>query len=169
MRNRTSSTLASAMLALLVAGCNQTEQAITPTAADVEQAQSAARAVGAGDVSVRFTPIIGAPIEAITPLSRQFAKEAQARGIPIQASGEQAGKHVFKGYLSAFNDGSKTTLVYVWDVLDPAGARLHRIQGQESVEGAASDAWSIVPPAMMEKIATDVFDAYQSWLDRVSS
>ena len=51
MRNRTSSALASAMLALLIAGCNQTEQAMTPTASDVEQAQAASRAVGAGDVS----------------------------------------------------------------------------------------------------------------------
>ncbi|MAY63685.1 MAG: hypothetical protein CML29_15895 [Rhizobiales bacterium] len=166
MRNRIWSAIAPVGLILLLAGCNQTEQAITPLAADVEEAQAAAGTAQASGISLRFTPIIGAPIEAITPLSRQLAAEAQKRGFPIHASTEQAGTHILKGYLSAFNDGSQTTVVFVWDVLDPVGARLHRIQGQESVEGSSSDAWSIVTPAAMEKVATRVFDEYQAWLAR---
>jgi hypothetical protein len=168
MRNRIWSAIAPVGLALLLAGCNQTEQAITPLAADVEEAQAASGTALASGVSLRFTPIIGAPIEAITPLSRQLAAEAQKRGFTIHPSGEQAGTHILKGYLSAFNDGSSSTIVYVWDVLDPVGARLHRIQGQETVTGASADAWAIVPPSTMEKIATGVFDEYQAWLSRAS-
>lgn len=162
MRNWIWSAIAPVVLTLLLAGCNQTEQAITPLPSDV--AQATAGATQAGDVSIRFTPIIGASIEAITPLSRQLAKEAQNRGVTIYGSGEQAGVHVIKGYLSAFNDGAQTTIIYVWDVLDPAGMRLHRIQGQETVSGSADDAWAIITPATMEKIATSFFDAYQAWL-----
>ncbi len=168
MRNRIWSAIAPVGLVLLLAGCNQTEQAITPLAADVEEAQAASGSAQASGVSLRFTPIIGAPIEAITPLSRQLAAEAQKRGFTIHASSEQAGTHILKGYLSAFNDGSRSTVVYVWDVLDPVGARLHRIQGQETVEGASQDAWAIVTPSTMEKIGTTVFDEYQAWLSRTS-
>ena len=47
-----------------------------------------------------------------------------------------------KGYFSAFNDGKQTTLIYVWDVLDPPDQRIHRIQGQESVPGRPHDPWA---------------------------
>lgn len=115
--------------------------------------------------SLRFTPVIGAPVGAVTPLSRQLAAEARSRGFTIVSAAGQEGRHVLKGYFSAFNDGAKTTIVFVWDVLDPSGARLHRIQGQEEVPGAAgADPWAGVPPATMERIAARTFQDYQSWL-----
>lgn len=118
-----------------------------------------------GNATLRFTPVIGAPVAAVTPLSRQLAAEARGRGLTIVSAAGQEGRHVLKGYFSAFNDGAKTTIVYVWDVLDPAGARLHRIQGQEEVAGAAgADPWAGVPPATMERIATRTFQDYQAWL-----
>lgn len=115
--------------------------------------------------SLRFTPVIGAPVGAVTPLSRQLAAEARSRGFTIVSAAGQEGRHVLKGYFSAFNDGAKTTIVFVWDVLDPSGARLHRIQGQEEVPGAAgADPWAGVPPATMERIAARTFQDYQAWL-----
>ena len=164
------STVVASFATVLLAGCNSTEDTLRPLSNDANisaTTQTDTQTVPEGSSgTIRFTPIIGAPIEAITPLSRQLAIEAKARGFAIRASNEQSANEVLKGYLSAFNDGQQTAVIYVWDVLDPAGSRLHRIQGQEVVPGAATDAWASVPSATMERIATRIFEEYQSWRQR---
>lgn len=113
--------------------------------------------------TIRFLPIIGAPVQAVTPLSKELGTAARANGLVIKGSSDQTAEHVLKGYLSAFADGKKVTVVYVWDVLDNAGARLHRIQGQEVVDGKAADAWSAVPPEVMQEIGTATIAEYMKW------
>ena len=43
------------------------------------------------------------------------------------------------------------------------GARLHRIQGQETVSGTASDPWTVVPARTMEGIAQKTIRQYLDW------
>ncbi|MBP1852615.1 hypothetical protein [Rhizobium halophytocola] len=113
--------------------------------------------------SIRFLPIIGAPVEKVTPLSHQLGADARARGITIRGSEDNASDYILKGYLSAFADGGKINVVYVWDVLDASGARLHRIQGQERVAGESADPWAAVPSSVMQRIATETIDQYIDW------
>lgn len=113
--------------------------------------------------TIRFLPIIGAPVQAVTPLSKELGASARGNGLTIKASGDQTAEHVLKGYLSAFNDGGKVTIVYVWDVLDNSGARLHRIQGQESVKATGADTWSSVPPETMQEIGVNTIAEYMKW------
>jgi hypothetical protein len=114
--------------------------------------------------TIRFLPIIGAPVQAVTPLSRELGNSARANGLVIKGSSDQTAEHVLKGYLSAFADGKKVTVVYVWDVLDNAGSRLHRIQGQETVRAKGSDAWADVPPEVMQQIGNATIAEYMKWL-----
>ena len=113
--------------------------------------------------TIRFLPIIGAPVQAVTPLSKELGASARGNGLTIKASNDQTAEHVLKGYLSAFSDGGKVTIVYVWDVLDNSGARLHRIQGQESVKAEGSDTWSSVPPDVMKEIGVATIAEYMKW------
>ena len=113
--------------------------------------------------TIRFLPIIGAPVQAVTPLSKELGASARGNGLTIKGSNDQTAEHVLKGYLSAFSDGDKVTVVYVWDVLDNSGARLHRIQGQESVKGGGGDAWAAVPPDVMQKIGVATIGEYMKW------
>lgn len=113
--------------------------------------------------TIRFLPIIGAPVQAVTPLSKELGASARGNGLTIRSSSDQTAEHVLKGYLSAFSDGGKVTVVYVWDVLDNSGARLHRIQGQESVRGDGADAWSAVPPEVMKEIGIATIAEYMKW------
>jgi hypothetical protein len=113
--------------------------------------------------AIRFMPIIGAPIAAVTPLSRELGTSARGNGLTIKGSNDQSAEHVLKGYLSAFSDGQRVTVIYVWDVLDNAGARLHRIQGQEVVPAKGNDAWSSVPPEVMQSIGSATIAAYMKW------
>jgi hypothetical protein len=113
--------------------------------------------------TVRFLPIIGAPVQAVTPLSRQLGTEARSHGLSIRSSNDNSSSYILKGYLSAFSDSGNVTVVYVWDVLDNSGARLHRIQGQESVPSAAQDPWAAVPASVMQQIASKTITEFSSW------
>ncbi len=127
------------------------------------QQKTAAIAPAAAAGTIRFLPIIGAPVEVVTPLSKQLGAEARSHGLTIKAASDTSSQHILKGYFSALNDGGKTTVVYVWDVLDGTGNRLHRIQGQDTVNATAADLWSVVPPQTMQAIATKTISAYLDW------
>jgi hypothetical protein len=132
--------------------------------APVEEPQKAAALAPAAAAStIRFLPIIGAPVEAVTPLSKQLGAEARAHGITIKSASDPSSQHILKGYFSALKDGDSTTIVYVWDVLDGSGNRLHRIQGQDTVAASAADLWSVVPAQTMQTIATKTIGAYLDW------
>ena len=129
---------------------------------DAEEVAAVSPAAEARE-AIRFLPIIGAPVEAVTPLSRRLGAEARSNGLTIRSASDNSSKYILKGYFSAMNDSGKTTVVYVWDVLDGSGARLHRIQGQESVSGTASDPWAAVPARTMEGIAEKTIRQYLDW------
>jgi hypothetical protein len=131
-----------------------------------QQPPAAAQSASTGQGStgtVRFLPIIGAPVQAVTPLSRQLGAEARARGLTIKSANDASSEHILKGYFSAFTDGGNVTVTYVWDVLDANGGRLHRIQGQEVVPSAAKDPWAAVPASVMQQIATKSMAEYVAW------
>lgn len=130
---------------------------------DEAQQQASLPPVSADGATIRFLPIIGAPVESVTPLSRQLGVEARANGLTIKASGDTDTAYILKGYLSTFADGPQITVSYVWDVLDKSGARLHRIQGTESVPLKRGDPWAAVPAATMQKIASKTIADFDSW------
>ncbi|MET0749276.1 MAG: hypothetical protein ABWY49_13920 [Rhizobium sp.] len=129
-----------------------------------EQQQASLPPTAAADGNtIRFLPIIGAPVEAVTPLSRQLGVEARANGLTIKGSGDNDTAYILKGYLTTFADGPQITVSYVWDVLDSTGGRLHRIQGTESVPLKRGDPWAAVPPATMQKIAAKTIAEFNGW------
>jgi hypothetical protein len=142
---------------------NQTA-AQPPAAAQPAPAQQTASLAPASSAnSIRFLPIIGAPVQAVTPLSRQLGAEARAKGLTIRASNDNSAENILKGYFSAFADGAKVNVVYVWDILDANGVRLHRLQGQETVAAKGSDPWAAVTDRVMQDIAAKTLNDYSSW------
>ncbi|MBC6715991.1 hypothetical protein H9Q09_07250 [Aurantimonas sp. DM33-3] len=102
---------------------------------------------------VQFLPLVGAPEEKAVLLARALSESAAAKGVTIRPAAEAPSSVRLKGYFSAFNDGSSTTLVYVWDVLDESDRRVRRIQGQESVPGAAADPWAAIDLSTLAAVA----------------
>ncbi|EKF17245.1 hypothetical protein [Nitratireductor pacificus] len=117
----------------------------------------------AGSQRIQFAPVIGATAEAVPALSRRLETSARQRGLAIVTQ-ESTATLVMKGYFSAIADGGKTTVIYVWDVLDPSGNRLHRIQGQQATPGGSGDGWSSVTPATMEAVADATISQLSTWL-----
>ncbi len=118
----------------------------------------------AGQARIHFAPIVGSTVEAVTPLTEQLALRVRESGIAIARSGEPGTTHLLKGYLSAITEGRDTTVIYVWDVLDPAGNRLHRIQGQQKVSGGAGSGWAAVSPDAMRAVADTTASQLAVWL-----
>jgi hypothetical protein len=132
---------------------------LTPPIPDQPTARAAAASPSA---RVQLAPIVGSTVEAVTPLSRRLSGRAAQRGIALAASGDATTTHIMKGYFSTISENGETTVIYVWDVLDAAGNRLHRIQGQE--KAGKGDGWAVVPAATMEAIADRTLDHFYEWL-----
>ena len=141
----------------------QQEQSQPSQPAPPAQPDVAALAPAGAAGTIRFLPIIGAPVQSVTPLSRQLGAEARGKGLTIKSASDPASEHILKGYFSAFGDGGTVTVVYVWDVLDSGGNRLHRIPGEEKVPSAATDPWAGVPASLMQQIGTKTIAQYSAW------
>ena len=136
------------------------------TATPLTPAQSAAIL---SKTRLQIAPIVGASVEAATPLTAELQTRARQRGITLAGSTDQTATHVLKGYFSAMSEGKDTTVIYVWDIYDPAGNRLHRINGQQKAPSVESDAggadsWKTVSPATMKAIADQTIDQFAAWL-----
>jgi hypothetical protein len=111
--------------------------------------------------TIQVAPITGAPPDTVTPLTARLTAHARERGIQV-AGGGTLPTHILKGYLSELTDANSTTVIYVWDVVDPAGTRLHRIQGTAKVKGKGG--WSAVSAKTMQAIADRTIDDFANWL-----
>ncbi|GGE19153.1 hypothetical protein GCM10011390_42930 [Aureimonas endophytica] len=154
MRQRT--VLRAAPLVLLaLAACRSVDPGLgigTPEPAPAAPAAAAPSAAGAEPI--QFLPVVGMPADKAALLSEALAKSAAAARIPILGSEAGPAAHRLKGYLSAVRDEQGTLVIYVWDVVDPAGERLNRIQGQVRATGAAgADPWTAVDAVTLRDIA----------------
>ncbi len=166
-------------LLLVMSACNstdptlgveqpETQAATTPepgqaTAETQEQTQTASIAPANLVANVYFAPVVGAPVNNVTALSRRLSSAAPLNGIKLESSASITINHEIRGYFSALSESGSITVIHVWDVFTPQGQRVHRIQGEEKIVGAASDPWAAVPAATMEKIADTVLSQYVSW------
>ena len=154
-----------------------------PTTADIAQgdagiaatqtasvaAPSTLSAAVASKTRLRLDPIVGATVEAAAPLSERLATQARAHGMNIAGSTDATATHVLKGYFSILDEGKDTTVIYVWDVYDPAGNRLHRINGQQKAASTGGEGWASVKPATMQAVADSTIDQLSAWLAGRSS
>ena len=79
---------------------------------------------------IYVAPVIGASDEALEPLARAMVKRAAERGVKFVD--DPGAAVVLKGYFSVSAAAQGSTVTYVWDVIDGAGDRLHRLQGAET-------------------------------------
>jgi hypothetical protein len=174
----------SLLAAVALSACNSTQDVLEPSAmapqpqgqGDVASVQPAAPATSSTtptatqsaaittNARIQFAPIVGTSVEAASVLSERLASRARERGIALARSSDTATTHVLKGYFTPLSEGKETTVIYVWDVYDPAGNRVHRITGQQKAPSGGSEGWSAVSPATMQTIADATIDQLATWL-----
>jgi hypothetical protein len=133
----------------------------TTSAKPATPAQTAALA----RTRLQVAPIVGASVDAAAPLTAELQTRAKQRGLTLVGSTDQTATHVLKGYFSTMSEGKDTTVIYVWDIYDPSGNRLHRINGQQKAPSVGSgEGWPTVAPATMQAIADQTIDQFAAWL-----
>ncbi|WP_176085473.1 hypothetical protein [Martelella sp. HB161492] len=136
-------------------------QTVAPSTAGASQTTSLANAS-----SIRFLPIVGAPDDKLQPLSSRLGEGARAAGLTIEPMSDDNADLSLKGYFSAVKKDDSVAVIYVWDVMDAKGQRVHRIQGQQEVPPTtSSDPWSAVPNQTMETIGQKSVADLMVWLD----
>ncbi len=142
------------------------QPAISPTPATSAGAtpSGARSAAVTANARIQFAPIVGTSIDAATALSERLSTRARERGIVLARSNDPATTHVLKGYFTPLAEGKETTVIYVWDVYDPAGNRVHRITGQQKARSGGGEGWSSVSSATMQTIADATIDQLVTWL-----
>lgn len=116
--------------------------------------------------ALTFLPFEGAPQSKASSLTRLLNSAAQADGLAILPATRAGAKYRVKGYFSALNDGNGTLLVYVWDVVDGSGKRIHRINGRERTGTSKTDPWQAITDAEIERVAKDTTSRLKTWVDK---
>ena len=146
------------------ASVNPSGAASSPAATSPAPATTTQSAAVIGKARVYFAPLVGASVEAATSLSDRLAKRAKERGIRMTGSSDTTTTHLLKGYFTPLVEGRETTVIYVWDVYDPTGNRIHRISGQQKVTSAGGEGWAAVPDSAMQAIADSTVEQLTTWL-----
>lgn len=113
---------------------------------------------------VTFLPVTGAPQSTVSTLASSIRAAAQKDNIPIVVSADQGARYQIKGYFSALSEGNNTLLVYVWDVLDLNGNRVHRISGQERAGSSSGDPWASIDESVIARVAKITMADLRSWM-----
>lgn len=113
--------------------------------------------------SLAVSEAVGAPRKAMVPFSNRLQERAREMGVALAPPGA-APQLTMKGYFSAITEGPRTTVIYVWDIMDRQGNRVHRIQGQERSQTGRGEGWENVDAAMMERVADATVNQYAAWL-----
>lgn len=152
------------LMVIALAGCNSTESVLQPipTANTTPDISAVTQPANQG-ILVSFHPVTGAPADKLSALSLTLAQKTKENGITIVSTSNAEAQYSIKGFLSAFSDDTNTTVVYVWDILDPTGARLYRIQGQKEAVGSGADPWQFATPNVMQAIADESIADFLIW------
>ncbi|MEM9279470.1 MAG: hypothetical protein AAGA76_12920 [Pseudomonadota bacterium] len=115
--------------------------------------------------AMTFLPVQGAPQGKVTELSRSLKNSAASYGLAVLPSTQSGASYQVKGYFSALNDGSGTLLIYIWDIMDRNGKRLHRINGQERTSSIKSDPWQAITDEELARVADATAQRLKSWVE----
>jgi hypothetical protein len=115
------------------------------------------------DAKFAFVEITGAPANHVIEFDRALDSEAAVRNLTIVPVGDPSATYLVKGYLSAIGDRGGTLLIYVWDVSDMTGRRLHRVTGQEPSGGSSADPWSGISSETVRVAAQRTIDDLIAW------
>lgn len=115
--------------------------------------------------AMTFLPFEGAPQSKASSLTRLLNSSAQENGLVILPATRAGAKYRVKGYFSALNDGNGTLMVYVWDVVDGTGKRLHRINGRERTGTSKTDPWQAITDKEIKRVAKTTTSRLKTWVD----
>ena len=150
-----------------LAGC-ETSSAVLGTGS-VQPETQISQLAPSKPASTRITiaPVIGAPDGISKQLAQDFSAAMGQKNVQVVATQDKS-DYAVRGYIVAAKDKAATKVSYIWDVTDPAGKRVNRITGEESVAGGGVDPWAGVTPQITQAIAQKSAGSLAAWLAQQS-
>jgi hypothetical protein len=115
------------------------------------------------NVKFALTTVTGIPGKFQVALDESLKKFAMTRDMKLVAFGDNSATYRVEGYISAIGDSNRVILVYVWDVFDASGNRIHRFSGQEPAGDGGVDPWTAVDLKVIDNAARETIDALADW------
>jgi hypothetical protein len=121
--------------------------------------------------TIALARVIGAPENVADSLSSQLKSSLQAQNVSVidlpSGDGKPAGSfdYTLRGYVVAARERTGAKVSYIWDVMDPAGQRVKRLTGEQTIQGATSrDPWTAVSAPITAQIAQKTAQDLGAWL-----
>ncbi|WP_152046046.1 hypothetical protein [Aureimonas psammosilenae] len=145
---------AALLLLGLLAACRSVDPGLGLTPGEpTPQAMAPVSTAPSAAEPIQFLPAVGIPADKAQLLSMSLGEAARTANVTILPAAEGIAPRRLKGYLSTVDGASGEVVVYVWDVVDPGGERISRIQGQVETGGSGTS-WSGVGEATLREIAS---------------
>ncbi|MHA1523184.1 MAG: hypothetical protein ACTSY1_02115 [Alphaproteobacteria bacterium] len=124
--------------------------------------------VGPGEAGlpdlVLKTPV-GLPGKLAARLVTQLQEQLSQRRISLAKQSDGLARYNLQGFCSVVPSKTEVGLACVWDVVDPSGARAHRIVSEQSIPGAPpADPWSVVSTTILDNAAKTTANKVANWL-----
>lgn len=152
---RVTALVAALALGAVLAGCGSSNLLDSPSSQvqPVAATPAAATTPPATQSKVALAPVMGAPEAMSKQVGDQLTSSLQQKRVPIVAGSDRP-DYTLRGYMVATRERAGTKVAYIFDLTDPTGKRVNRIQGEEVAQGGdARDPWSAVTPAVSQRIA----------------
>ncbi len=160
--------VAVAALGVALAGCVAMQQPKLgpgpPVIAPTKVLTLGAAPVKGADVTFAVSTVTSIPGEFAIALDESLKRYAATRKVNIVSQDSPSATYRVSGYISAIGDTNRVMLVYVWDVFDGNGNRLHRFSGQEPAGMGGADPWTAVTTKVIDDAARQTVDALADWV-----
>jgi len=114
---------------------------------------------------IAIAPVIGAPDAVSKQLQSQLTAALESKNIGVAKSTSEKVEYTLRGYVVSAREKAGTKVSYIWDVTDPAGKRVNRVTGEETIAGAqGKDPWSSVTPQIVDQIANKTAGQLATWM-----
>jgi hypothetical protein len=127
-------------------------------------ATAATPLVKAAPIPISIAPVTGTPGAMRYSMEDALKKYAASRNFIVVPAEDPTVVYRLKGRVTAVGDTSGGLLVYVWDVMDAAGTRVHRVAGQQVAGATQADPWAGVTGINIDNAAREIIDGLADWV-----
>lgn len=120
---------------------------------------------GRGTV-VSFLPFIGAPVNTADNIYKFIRENAERVGVRLALRLDEPATYRVKTHINAVGGETAMTYVFIVEIYDVSGERVHRFVGQETGAGSSGDPWNGASSGTNQQIGWRILSGVQSWLTR---
>lgn len=119
----------------------------------------------ASQAKIAIAPVIGAPDAVSKQIQAQLSTAIAQKSISVVTQPADKADYTLRGYVVSAKEKTGVKVSYIWDVTDPTGKRVNRINGEEMIANAGGkDGWAAVTPQVVQAISEKTAGALATWL-----